>query len=165
MSEPETAAKDRRRLIEVTLDDGSIGRGSPDQEHERAIAIYDLVQENSFGLPDRDDGPYKLRAALHDGKLTFDIAPSKGGESAALALPLASFRALLKDYFLICESYYAAVRTATPSQIEALDRNRRAIHDEAAAIVSERFAGKIEIDSETARRIFTLIAALHWKKT
>jgi uncharacterized protein (UPF0262 family) len=165
MSGSEAAAKARRRLVEVTLDETSIGRGSPDQEHERAIAIYDLVQENSFALPDRDDGPYKLRVALQDGKLALDIEPSRGDERAEHVLPLASFRTLLKDYFLICESYYAAVRTATPTQIEALDRNRRAIHDEAASIVSERLAGKIEIDSETARRIFTLISALHWKKT
>jgi uncharacterized protein (UPF0262 family) len=156
-------ADQRRRLVEVTLDEASIGRGSPDQEHERAIAIYDLVQENSFGLPDRDDGPYNMRVALQDGKLAFDIEPSRGGEKAVHILALASFRTLLKDYFMICESYYAAVRTATPSQIEAIDRNRRAVHNEAAAMVSERLAGKIEVDSETARRIFTLIAALHWK--
>jgi uncharacterized protein (UPF0262 family) len=153
---------ERRRIIEVTIDETSIGRGSPDQEHERAIAIYDLVQENSFALPDRDDGPYKLRVALQDGKLTLDIAPSCGA-GVAHVLPLASFRTLLKDYFLICESYYAAVRTATPTQIEALDRNRRSIHDEAAAMAMERLAGKIDLDVETARRLFTLIAALHWK--
>jgi uncharacterized protein (UPF0262 family) len=165
MSESKADATGRRRLVEVTLDETSIGRGTPDQEHERAIAIYDLVQENSFALPDRDDGPYKLRVALQDGKLTLDIEPSKGGVKAEHVLPLVSFRTLLKDYFLICESYYAAVRTATPAQIEALDRNRRAIHDEAASIVSERLAAKVEVDSETARRLFTLIAALHWKKT
>jgi uncharacterized protein (UPF0262 family) len=153
---------ERRRIIEVTIDETSIGRGSPDQEHERAIAIYDLVQENSFALPDRDDGPYKLRVALQDGKLMLDVAPASGA-TVAHVLPLASFRTLLKDYFLTCESYYAAVRTATPTQIEALDRNRRSIHDEAAALAMERFAGKIDLDVETARRLFTLIAALHWK--
>jgi uncharacterized protein (UPF0262 family) len=163
MSEAEASSHPRRRLIAVTLDEASIGRGSPDQEHERAIAIYDLVQENSFALPDRDDGPYQLRVALQDGRLTLDIEPVGGGERVSHILPLASFRTFLKDYFLICESYYAAVRTASPAQIEALDRNRRAIHDEAAAVTAERLAGKIEVDSETARRLFTLIAALHWK--
>jgi uncharacterized protein (UPF0262 family) len=164
MSGAGAAADKRRTLIEVTIDETSIGRGSPDQEHERAIAIYDLVQENDFALPGRDDGPYKLRVAVHDGKLTLDIEPASGGAGVAHVLPLASFRTLLKDYFLICESYYSAVRTASPTQIEALDRNRRAIHDEAAAMAAERLAGKIEIDGETARRFFTLIAALHWKK-
>ena len=154
---------ERRRLVDVSLDEASLGRGTPDQEHERAIAIYDLVQENSLALPDRDDGPYKLRIASQEGKLVLDIEPEAGGPNMAHVLPLASFRALLKDYLLICESYYAAVRTAPPTQIEALDQARRNLHDEASALLAERLAGKIEIDKETARRLFTLIVALHVK--
>ena len=152
-----------RRIIDVVIDEASIGRGSPDQEHERAIAIYDLVQENSFALPERSDGPYRLRVALQDGKLALEATPEAGGDGVVHILALASFRTLLKDYFLVCESYYAAVRTASPAQIEAIDRNRRTLHNEAAALVAERLAGKFEVDGETSRRLFTLIAALHWK--
>lgn len=158
-----TRAADRRRLIDVSLDEASLGHGTPDQEHERAIAIYDLLQENSFALPERDDGPYKLRVAAQEGRLALQVEPADGGASVAHVVPLASFRTLLKDYLLICESYYASIRTATPTQIEALDRARRTIHNEAAALLAERLAGKIEVDEETARRLFTLIVALHVK--
>ncbi|HLW90286.1 MAG TPA: UPF0262 family protein [Roseiarcus sp.] len=151
------------RLVEVTIDEASIGRGSPDQEHERAIAIYDLVQENRFSLAGRDDGPYALRVALQDAKLTLAASPVSGGASASHTLPLTAFRSFLKDYFLTCETYYAAIRTASPAQIEALDNSRRVIHDEAAALLLERLAGKIDVDFDTARRLFTLIVALHWK--
>jgi uncharacterized protein (UPF0262 family) len=154
---------DRRKLVEIVLDDTSIGRGAPDQEHERAVAIYDLIQENGFGLCGRDDGPYRLRVSLLDGKLTLDAAPTSGDAGVSHVLSLSAFRTVIKDYFLICESYYAAVRDATPAQIEAIDRNRRAVHDEAAALVLERLAGKFDLSSECARRLFTLIAALHWK--
>ncbi len=157
-----SAPGERRRLIDVALDEATLGRGSPDQEHERAIAIYDLVQENSFALPDRDDGPYKLRVAAQEGKLVLDIEPL-AGPSVSHVLPLASFRTLLKDYLLICDSYYAAIRTATPTQIEALDRARRNAHDEASALLADRLAGKIAVDKEKARRLFTLIVALHIK--
>ncbi len=158
-----TRDADRRRLIDVALDEASFGHGTPDQEHERAIAIYDLLQENSFALPERDDGPYKLRVAAQEGRLALLIDPVEGGPSVAHVMPLASFRTLLKDYLLICESYYASIRTATPTQIEASDRARRATHNEAATLLAERLAGKIEVDEETARRLFTLIVALHVK--
>jgi uncharacterized protein (UPF0262 family) len=158
-----SATDDRRKLVEIVLDETSIGRGGPDQEHERAIAIYDLIQENGFAISGRDDGPYRLRVSLVDGKLTLDAAPISGEASVSHVLSLSALRALIKDYFLICESYYAAVRDATPAQIEAIDRNRRALHDEAAALVLERLAGKFDLSGECARRLFTLIAALHWK--
>jgi uncharacterized protein (UPF0262 family) len=158
-----TSGKGRASLTEVTLDEASIGRGTPDQEHERAVAIYDLVEEGAVSLPGRDDGPYALRVALLDAKLTLEVSPAAASSGAAHVLSLTAFRSLLKDYFLICETYYAAIRDASPAQIEALDRSRRAIHDEAAALVLERLAGKIDFDVDTARRLFTLIAALHWK--
>jgi len=153
----------RRRLSAIALDEGSIDRGSPDQEHERAIAIYDLVEENSFGVPGRDDGPYALRVGLHDSRLAFDVKAASGEAVLSFGLSLTPFRSILKDYFLICESYYAAIRTASPAQIEAIDRGRRALHDEGAALVAQRLADKVEIDAPTARRLFTLIGALHWK--
>jgi uncharacterized protein (UPF0262 family) len=154
---------ERNRLVSVTLDEASIGRGAADQEHERQIAIYDLLDENSFALPGRDDGPYGLKIALQDAKLALEIVDESGTRLVVHILSLTPFRGLLKDYFMICESYYAAIRTAMPQQIEAIDMGRRAIHDEAADLLIERLKGKIECDRDTARRIFTLVAALHWK--
>ncbi len=122
----------RNRLISVILDEASIGRGAADQEHERQIAIYDLLDENGAPL------------VVH-------------------ILSLTPFRGLLKDYFMVCESYYAAIRTAMPRQIEAIDMGRRALHNEAADLLMERLKGKLDCDHDTARRIFTLVAALHWK--
>ena len=154
---------ERNRLVSVSLDEASISRGAADQEHERQIAIYDLIDENSFALPGRDAGPYGLRIALQDAKLVLEITGENGTSLAAHILSLTPFRGLLKDYFMICESYYTAIRTARPSQIEAIDMGRRAIHNEAAEVLLERLKGKIECDRDTARRIFTLVAALHWK--
>jgi uncharacterized protein (UPF0262 family) len=156
------AAK-RRRLREVLLDESSIDRGSPDQEHERAIAIYDLVEENSFAVPGRDDGPYSLRIGLHDSRLAFDIRTMSGETILSFGLSLTPFRSILKDYFLICESYYAAIRTASPAQIEAIDRSRGALHNEGASLIAQRLADKVDVDNATARRLFTLVCALHWK--
>lgn len=155
--------RDRNRLVSVTLDEASISRGAADQEHERQIAIYDLIDENSFALPGRDAGPYGLKIALQDAKLVLEITDESGAPVIAHILSLTPFRTLLKDYFLICESYYAAIRTAMPAQIEAIDMGRRAIHNEAAELLLERLKGKIECDHDTARRIFTLVVALHWK--
>lgn len=153
----------RNRLVSVTLDEASIGRGAADQEHERQIAIYDLIDENCFALPGRDAGPYGLKIALQDSKLVFEVVDEKGAPLIVHILSLTPFRGLLKDYFMICESYYAAIRTALPRQIEAIDMGRRAIHDEAADLLIERLKGKIECDRDTARRLFTLVAALHRK--
>jgi uncharacterized protein (UPF0262 family) len=161
MSRDEPAA--RNRLVSVSLDEASINRGAADQEHERQIAIYDLIDENSFALPGRDAGPYGLKIALQDAKLVLEIREESGAPVVAHILSLTPFRGLLKDYFMICESYYAAIRTAMPNQIEAIDMGRRAIHNEAAELLLERLKGKVECDHDTARRIFTLVVALHWK--
>jgi uncharacterized protein (UPF0262 family) len=157
------AASAQKRLIDVTLDESSIGRGSPDQEHERAIAIYDLIEENSFGVVGHDGGPYKLEISLHDAKLAFKICDENGAAVVTHILSLTPFRRILKDYFLICETYYSAIRTAAPSRIEAIDMGRRGLHNEGAQLLLERVNGKIEVDIDTARRIFTLVTALHWK--
>lgn len=156
-------ASAQNRLISVTLDENSIGRGSADQEHERAIAVYDLIEDNSFALVGHDGGPYALNISLMDAKLVFDIRDQNGNVVVTHILSLTPFRRILKDYFLICESYYAAIRTATPSRIEAIDMGRRGLHNEGAQLLAERLKGKIEADSDTARRLFTLITALHWK--
>lgn len=153
----------RRRLCAVNLDENSIGRGTADQEHERAIAVYDLLEENSFGIPDHDGGPYQLNIAMHNAKLALDIRAEDGAPIVTHILSLTPFRGILKDYFLICESYYAAIRTSTPSQIEAIDMGRRGLHNEGAQVLAERLKGKIECDFDTARRLFTLVTALHWK--
>lgn len=161
MAKTEKAKK--RRLVSVTLDEASIGRGNPDQEHERAIAIYDLVEENCFGLPGHSGGPYDLVIALHDSKLAFNVREHDGPSIVTHILSLTPFRRIFKDYFMVCESYYAAIRTATPAQIEAIDMGRRGLHDEGAQLLTQRLRGKIDCDLDTARRIFTLVTALHWK--
>ena len=152
-----------RRLQSVVLDEASIGRGTPDQEHEREIAIYDLVTANVFGLPGHAGGPYLLKIALAESRLALDVSGADGSHIITHLLSLTPFRKVLKDYFLICESYYAAIRTATPAQIEAIDMGRRGLHNEGAQILMDRLEGKIECDFDTARRLFTLVTALHWK--
>jgi uncharacterized protein (UPF0262 family) len=155
--------KRRNRLIAVTLDEDSIGRGSADQEHERAVAIYDLIEDNAFALPGHDGGPYRLRIGLLDAKLALNILDEAGELIISHILSLRPFRRILKDYFLICESYFAAIRTASPAQIEAIDMGRRSLHNEGAELLAERLRGKIDCDFDTARRLFTLVTALHWK--
>jgi len=156
-------ARHRSRLIDVELDE-SIGRSTPDIEHERAVAIFDLIEENSFQpANDEGGGPYKLKLSLIDSKLVFAIA-REGGESVMThILSLTPFRRIVKDYFMICESYYAAIRTASPSQIEAIDMGRRGLHNEGSQTLRDRLAGKIDMDFNTARRVFTLVCVLHWR--
>lgn len=156
-------AATQKRLISVTLDENSIGRGNADQEHERAIAVYDLIEENSFSLVGHDGGPYALAISLVDARLVFDIRDENGAQVVTHILSLTPFKRILKDYFMICDAYYAAIRTATPSRIEAIDMGRRGLHNEGAQLLGERLKGKIDIDADTARRLFTLITALHWK--
>ncbi|MGL5114533.1 MAG: UPF0262 family protein [Beijerinckiaceae bacterium] len=158
----EDAALRSNRLISVVLDPGSIQRGTPDQEHERLTAIYDLVEDNSFSLPDGQNGPFSLSIGMINNRLVFDIRTEGGRAVVTHGLSLSPFRTVIKDYFLICESYYAAIRTASAEQIEAIDMGRRGVHNEAAEIVIERLKGKVEIDFQTARRLFTLLAALAW---
>jgi uncharacterized protein (UPF0262 family) len=152
----------RSRLVGVTLDDRSIGRAPPDIEHERAVAIYDLVEENRFELKDKP-GPYRLTLSLADKRLVFDIRSEAGEQLVAHALSLTPFRRVVKDYFLICESYHQAIRTGSPSRIEAIDMGRRGVHNEGSQILVDRLAGKVELDFDTARRLFTLLCVLHWR--
>jgi uncharacterized protein (UPF0262 family) len=150
-------------LAAVILDEHSIGRTTPEKEHERMVAIYDLIESNSFSLPDHEGGPYTLALALIDNKLSLDIRSANGDALITHILSLTPFRRVLRDYFMICESYYSAIRTSSPTHIEAIDMGRRGLHDEAAQLLIERLDGKVEIDFNTARRLFTLIVALHWK--
>ena len=152
-----------RRLIAVSLDETSIGRGNPDQEHERRIAIYDLVEENSFALHGHDGGPYRLTIGLQEGRLLLAVMDESGTGLMSHLLSLKPFRSVLKDYLMLCDTYYQAIRSASPRQIEAIDMGRRGLHDEGAALLGERLRGKIEADHDTLRRLFTLVTALHYK--
>ena len=151
------------RLATVTLDEDSIGRAGREVEHERSVAIYDLIAENSFRPVGHDGGPYALHLGMRGDRLVFDIRLTDGTPVIAHMLSLAPFRRIVKDYFVVCDSYYAAIRTATPDRIEALDMGRRALHDEGSHIVMERLKRKVDLDFDTARRLFTLLSVLHWK--
>ena len=140
-----------------------MGAASRDIEHERAIAIYDLIEENSFAPLGHDGGPYCLALQVVENRLVFDIRTESGDPVIAHYLSLSPFRRLVKDYFLVCESYYQAIRTATPSQIEAIDMGRRALHNEGSELLQQRLKDKVAVDFDTARRLFTLLTVLHWK--
>ncbi|MCJ2015282.1 UPF0262 family protein [Methylobacterium sp. J-076] len=163
MSDKERGAdKGPNRLVSVTLDEASIARGNPDQEHERAIALYDILEGNSFSVPGRE-GPFRLLLGLVENKLSFAISTVEGEPVMTHLLSLTPFRRVIRDYEMICESYYNAIRTASPSQIEAIDMGRRGLHNEASETLKQRLEGKVDLDHDTARRLFTLIFALHWK--
>lgn len=150
-----------QRLVEITLDQRSIVRWSPEIDHERKVAIFDLLEENYFAPVGNWRGPYALHLAIEDNRLVLDIRAADGnGPSGRVLLPLSEFRRLIKDYFTLCESYFEAIKSSPPSRIEALDMGRRGFHDEGSALLKERLAGKIEIDFDTARRLFTLICVL-----
>jgi len=149
------------RLQTVEIDEESLAAVSRDQEQERQIAIYDLLEENFFWPEGAPVGPYDLRMGLVENRLVLDVTGA--GYERRHILSLSPFRALIKDYFMICESYYQAIRNSTPQQIEALDMGRRGLHNEASELLRTRLAGKIETDLDTARRLFTLICALHWR--
>lgn len=158
-----TAAAAKSRLVAVTLDEASIGRANSDIEHERATAIYDLVEDNSFAPAGHDGGPYTLHIALQDNRLVLDIRTEDGSPVIAHILSLTPFKKIVKDYYLICDSYYAAIRTATPDRIEAIDMGRRGLHDEGSRILQDALKRKITVDFDTARRLFTLVCVLHWR--
>jgi uncharacterized protein (UPF0262 family) len=153
--------KNDGRLTAVTLDEASLGSSSDDVEHERRVAIYDLLQDNVFRPDGHDGGPYALQLGISGNRLVFDIRRADGAPVIAHMLSLAPFRRIVKDYFTVCDSYYDAIRTATPDRIEALDMGRRGLHDEGSRLVMERLKRKVDLDFGTARRLFTLITVLH----
>ena len=152
---------DRRRLVNVTLDGDARVRRSREVEHERAVAIFDLLEDNSFALVGDDRGPYSLHIAVRENRLVLDIRNGSEEPLETVTLALTPFRSVIRDYFTICEAYLDAIRTASPSRIEAIDMGRRAMHDEGAALLRERLAARIEMDDATLRRLFTLICVLH----
>ena len=154
-------AGDDQRIAAITLDEHTVVRRNADIEHERATAIADLLEENSFAPVSGRRGPFDLHLAIEENRLTLDIRSAADGSSEAVVLPLAPFRRIVKDYFIVCESYYEAVRGGRLGQVEAIDMGRRGLHDEGSALLTERLADKVAIDHATARRLFTLICVLH----
>jgi uncharacterized protein (UPF0262 family) len=155
------------RICHISIDDAGLPPPSPEIEQERRVAIFDLLEKNSFALPVRDGraippGPYRLALSIRDGRLVFDIATEAEETVGAFHLSLGPFRQVVKDYFQICESYFEAVKRLPPSQIETIDMARRGIHNEGARVLQERLEGKAAVDTDTARRLFTLICVLHW---
>lgn len=155
------SAAAKHRLQSVVLDEESLAAASRDQEQERQIAIFDLLEDNQFAPEAASGGPYDLRIALIDNRLALDIEGPGYGRRHILSL--SPFRGVVRDYRMICESYYDAIRNATPGRIEGLDMGRRGLHNEGSVLLQTRLAGKIEMDVDTARRLFTLICALHWR--
>ena len=156
------------RLIEVVLDETGLPAPTPEVEQERRVAIFDLIEQNRFALPGREGrpapaGPYRLRLAIRERRLVFDVATEAGDPVGEVHLSLTPLNQVVKDYFQICESYFDAVKRLPPAQIEAIDMGRRGIHDEGSRLLLERLAGKVETDLATARRLFTLICVLHFK--
>lgn len=151
------------RLVEVMLDEASIGRNTREVEHEREVAIFDLLEKNCFALENHDSGPYTLKLSLAENRLVFTVGDEARTPIQHVMLSLSPFRRIVKDYFLICDSYYQAIKTQPATRIEAIDMGRRGLHDEGSRLLQERLKGKIAVDIATARRLFTLLCALHWK--
>jgi len=149
------------RIAGITLDEHTVVRRSPDIEHERAVAIFDLLEENHFAPTTGLDGPFHLHLAIEENRLSIEIRSAANGASETILLPLAPFRGIVRDYFMICESYYQAIRRSSLAQIEAIDVGRRSLHDEGSTLLIERLADKVVVDHDTARRLFTLICVLH----
>ncbi len=156
---------DNRKIVDLTLDERTVVRRSPQVEHERKVAIYDLLEDNRFAPKAGDgadlEGPFHLRLGIVENRLVFDVRDKDERKLTKFTLPLSPFRSIVRDYFLICDSYYKAIKTALPSKIEAIDMGRRGLHDEGAELLRERLAGKADVDGDTARRLFTLICVLH----
>jgi uncharacterized protein (UPF0262 family) len=155
------------RICHIEIDERGLARPTPEIEQERRVAIFDLLEDNSFALPAREGrvphpGPYRLSLAIREGRLVFSIGTEAGEPVGEFHLSLGPFRQVVKDYFQICESYFEAVKRLPPSQIEAIDMARRGIHNEGARVLQERLDGKAAVDIDTARRLFTLICVLHW---
>ena len=155
------------RISHIELDDSNLPPPTPEIEQERKVAIYDLMEENKFALPTREgrivpEGPYRVGLSIKDKRLVFDVRSEEGVPAGEFHLSLSPFRQVVKDYWAICESYFDAVKNLPPSQIETIDMARRGIHNEGARVLKERLEGKVVVDSDTARRLFTLICVLHF---
>jgi uncharacterized protein (UPF0262 family) len=160
---PEFDSSCKERLVAITFDEASIRRGDSNIEHEREVAVFDILEGNRFALDARNGGPYKLNLSIVEDRLAFAVVQDGSDDAFTFVLSLTPLRRIIKDYFVLCESYYQATRTAPPSRIKSIDMGRRALHEEGSNVLVERLKGKITIDRDTARRLFTLICALHSK--
>ena len=151
----------RNKLFDIRLDDRNMVARNPEVEHERRVAIYDLLEDNSFSVIGEDLGPYALLLQRQENRLILEISGGDGGHISDVQLTLSAFRKIIRDYFTVCESYYDAIKTATPSRIEAIDMGRRGLHDEGAELLKGKLAQTVVVDDSTARRLFTLISVLH----
>ena len=151
----------KNRLVDVQLDPNSLAVANPDVEHERRVAIFDLLEDNEFEIIDGDEGPYVLNLSVQEGRLLFDVKHENGADLKVFILSLSPLRRIIRDYLMICESYHHAIRNSTPSQIEAVDMGRRGLHNEGSEILEMRLKDKIKFNFDTARRLFTLVCALH----
>lgn len=149
------------RLVDVQLDPNSLAVANPDVEHERRVAIFDLLEDNEFEIIDGEEGPYILNLSVQEGRLLFDVKHENGADLKVFILSLSPLRRIIRDYLMICESYHHAIRNSTPSQIEAVDMGRRGLHNEGSEILEMRLKDKIKFNFDTARRLFTLVCALH----
>ena len=161
MAESPDDSTNQWRIAGITLDEHSVVRRNPDIEHERAVAISDLLEENHFAPASGFGGPFHLHLAIEENKLSIIVRSTIKESSETILLPLAPFRGIVRDYFMVCESYYEAIRRSSLAQIEAIDVGRRSLHDEGSTLLIERLADKVAIDHDTARRLFTLICVLH----
>ena len=150
-----------RRIVDIVLDEGPVARWSPEIERERNVAICDLLENNRFDPAGAPPGPYALRLAAVENRLEMDIRSAAGAEIGRIVVSVSGLRRVVRGYFTVCENYFEAIRAAPPSRIEALDMGRRAVHDEGARLLRERLAGRVVIDHDTARRLFTLVCVLH----
>ena len=153
------AAKDR--IENIFLDGRSVISRSPQVEHERKAAIFDLLEENSFALESGPSGPYNLHLSIEENRLAFDVRNTKDKPLKGFVLALSPFRSLIREYLMVCESYYQAIKTSSPSQIETIDMGRRGLHNDGSTLLHERLEGKVKLDDDTARRLFTLVCVLH----
>jgi uncharacterized protein (UPF0262 family) len=157
-------SEERNKLFDVRLDDHNFVARNPEVEHERRIAIYDLLEDNRFEVLGCDLGPYALCLKRQETRLIFEIAGDDGSHVADIPLSLSAFRKIIRDYFTVCESYYDAIKSASPSKIEAIDMGRRGLHDEGADLLRDKLSEQVDVDDSTARRLFTLICVLHVRR-
>lgn len=157
------ADESRFQIASVSLDERLVLRRTPEIEQERAVAIFDLVERNRFRLLEGPAGPYALHLAVVERKLALRVAAPGGSPPVSISISLGGFRRIVKDYFTICDSYYEAIKRLSPSQIEAIDMGRRALHDEGADKLQQALAAHVELDHDTARRLFTLLCVLHFR--
>jgi uncharacterized protein (UPF0262 family) len=159
----QTDSSPRDRIANITLDQETLAAANPNIEHEREVAIFDLLDGNTFAVDGRSDGPYNLKLSVADDRLNMVITTAENENELLHPVSLQPFKRLIKDYFMICDTYYSAIRNAPPSRIQAIDQSRRQLHDEGGRILQERLKAKITVDFDTARRLFTLMSTLHWK--